>query len=547
MSPDYHTLTLTCTEGNMSDAESTRGRRSLAMGAAILMMGFIASRLLGLVRTMVISNQFGASREYEAYLAAIRIPDTLFQIMAGGAVASAFIPVFAGYLARGDMERGWRLASAVISIAAVVMTPVSLLLMLFAPQVTGLITPGWDEPSQQLAGSLARILLISPVLFAVSTFVTSILNSFSRFLLASLAPVMYNLSIVAGALLLGDSLGVYGLAVGAAAGALLHLLVQLPGLVRERMVFRPALDLAHEGVREVGRLMVPRALGLSVVQINYLVNVVLASQLEEGSLAYLDYAWMLTMLPLGVFAMAISTAVFPTLAQHSAMDRMEELRGTFTSALRLILYLTIPCSVGLIALGEPIVRLLLQRGDFTAVATGSTAYALGFFALGLAGYATVEIVNRVFYAMHDTRTPVAVAFGAFLLNVALSLILMRYLSFGGLALASALAGTLEGGFLVLLLGRRMEGIRLEPLALPVAVFLLWGVSQGIVAAAVADYVGATVNLGSVPGQLMQVGSAVAAGAVVYAGLSYAMRSRELMAVVGMVQERVKRPPRPPSP
>lgn len=508
------------------------------MGAAILMAGFVVSRALGLVRTMVISSRFGDSAEYQAYVAAIRIPDTLFQVLAGGAVAAAFIPVFAGYMARGEPERGWRLASSVITIAAVAMTPVSLLLMFLAPQVMVLLTPGWEEPRQLMAGNLARILLVSPVIFAISTFATSVLNSFSRFFLASLAPVMYNLSIIAGALFLAEPLGIYGLAIGAAAGALMHLLIQLPGLIQVRMQFRPALDLAHEGVREVGRLMVPRMLGLGVIQASLLVNVVLASWLEEGSLAYLDYAWLLTMLPLGVFAMAISTAVFPTLAEHSALDRQEELRNTFLASLRLILYLTIPCSVGLLLLGEPIVRLLLQRGDFTPEATRATAFALSFYALGLAGHATIEIVNRVFYALHDTRTPVAVAFCAFLLNVTMSLILMSYLSFGGLALANAVAGLTEASILVLLLGRRLDGVHLEKLAFPVAVFTFWAVAQGLVAAAVADYLRALVDVHNLSGQFVQVAGAVGAGAVVYAGLSYSMKSQEFMRLVAMARARV---------
>ena len=524
----------------MSSSEATRGGRSIAFGALILMTGYVASRVLGLVRTMVISSQFGTSREYEAYVAANRISDTLFQVLAGGAVASAFIPVFAGYLARKNMDEGWRMASSLITIAFAIMTPVSLLLMLLAPQVMELMTPGWDEPSQQLAANLARILMVSPLLFAISTLVTSILNSFSRFFLASLAPLAYNLSIIIGALFLGPRMGVYGLAIGAAAGALFHLLVQLPGLMRQHMEFKPVLDLAHAGVREVGRLMIPRTLGLGVVQINFLVNVVLASQLVEGSLAYLDYAWMLTMLPLGVFAMAISTAVFPTMSEQGALDRLDEMKSTLTSALRLILYLTIPASVGLIVLGQPIVRLLLQRGDFRPEATAAVAYALGFFALGLAGHATVEIVDRAFYALHDTRTPVTVAFGAFLTNVTLSLILMRFLSFGGLALANAIAGLLEASILVRLLGRRLEGVRLAPLAFPLAIFILWGVAQGIVAVAVADYLAAVLDTGHIWGQLLQVGLSVAAGALVYVGLSYAMRSRELMLILATLRARLRR-------
>lgn len=515
-------------------------RRSLAIGVLILMGGFIASRLLGLVRTMVISNQFGASHEYEAYLAAIRLSDTLFQVLAGGAVASAFIPAFAGYLARRDMATAWRMASSLLTIAAVFMTPVALLLILFAPQVMSVMASGWDEPTQQLAANLARILLFSPVIFAVSTFVTSILNSFHRFMLASLAPVLYNLSIIAGAVLLGPRIGVYGLAIGAAVGALLHLLIQIPGLVQVRMAFKPVLDLAHSGVREVGRLMVPRTIGLGVVQVNYLVNVFLASRLEEGSLAYLDYAWLLTMLPLGVFAMAISTAVFPTMAAQSALDRTAELRRTLTSTLSLILYLTIPSSVGLIVLGEPIIRLLLQHGDFTPQATSATAYALGFFALGLAGHATVEIVDRVFYALHDTRTPVTVAFLAFVVNVALSLILMRVLSFGGLALANAVAGVVEASVLVVVLSGRLAGVRLAGLAAPVLVFGLWSVAQGAAAAAVSGHLASVLDLDSLVGRLLQVGLAVFAGALVYGGLSYFARSPEFMGVLGIVRGRLGR-------
>ena len=524
----------------MSNAETARGSRSLAVGAAILMAGYVGSRVLGLVRTMVISNQFGATRDYEAYLAAIRISDTMYQVLAGGAVASAFIPVFAAYLARNDMDRAWRLSSSLITIAAVIMTPISLLLMVFAPQVMALFTPGWDPESQQLAANLARILLFSPVIFAVSTFVSSVLNSFNRFFLASLAPMIYNISIILGAILLGSRMGVYGLAIGAAVGALMHLLIQVPGLVRERMQFRPVLDFAHEGVREVGRLMIPRTLGLGVVQINYLVNVVLASQLPSGSLAFLDYAWMLTMLPLGVFAMAISTAVFPTLAEQSALSELEALQRTVVSALRLILYLTIPASVGLIVLGEPIVALLLQHGDFTPAATSATTYALSFYALGLAGWATTEIVDRAFYALHDTRTPVTVAFAAFLVNVVLSLVLMRHLSFGGLALANAVGGLMEGGTLVVLLGRRMEGVNLSRLAFPVGVFAFWAAAQGIVAAAVADYLRAVLDLATLYGRFLQVLLAIGAGALVYTGLSYAMKSEELMTMLATLRRRTRR-------
>jgi putative peptidoglycan lipid II flippase len=227
------------------------------------------------------------------------------------------------------------------------------------------------------------------------------------------------------------------------------------------------------------------------------------------------------------------------MAEQSALEQMESLRRTLLSSLRLILYLTIPASVGLVVLGEPIVRLLLQHGDFGPAATAATARALSFYALGLAGWATAEIVDRAFYALHDTRTPVAVAFGAFLVNVALSLMLMRYLSFGGLALAGAVGGLVEGGTLLVLMGRRLEGIDPGRLAFPVAVFTLWAVAQGIVAVAVADYLGAVLDMGSVAWRLVQVVMSVGAGGLVYAGLSYAMGSQELRLVLSAAGRRLR--------
>ena len=315
---------------------------------------------------------------------------------------------------------------------------------------------------EDLAASLARILLITPAIFAVSSFCASVLNAFHRFAFAALAPLMYNLAIIGGAFFLSEPFGIHGLAIGAVVGAALHLLIQVPALMHVGMRWRPIVDFSHAGVREVGRLFAPRMLGLGVVQLNKLVSgVLLASFLVYGSIAYLDYAWLMIMTPLAL-AMAIGTAVFPTLSEASALERRAHLQQVFQISLRMILFLTIPASVGLMVLGEPVIRLFFERDQFTAESTSAVAFALVFFAIGLTGHATVEIVDRVFYALHDTRSPVLIAIGAICVNVILSLVLMQTrLSYGGLALANSIAALVEAGILIWLIGRRFPELRPE--------------------------------------------------------------------------------------
>ncbi|MBA2450948.1 MAG: murein biosynthesis integral membrane protein MurJ [Chloroflexi bacterium] len=452
--------------------------RKLAVASLIVMAGFMASRVLGLVRNVVIAQQFGAGREYEAFIVALTVPDLVFQVLAGGAVGSAFIPVFTSYFTRQQEDEAWRLTSTVMTVAMLATGVVALALALLARPVTELLAPGWDAESKDLTATLMRTMLVSPILFAVSGFATSVLNSFQRFALTALAPIVYNATIIVGAVVLRP-LGIEGVALGVAAGAALHLLVQVPGLIAQGMRFRFSLDLRHPGVRSVLRLTGPRMVGLGVMQLSQVMTVVLGTYLIAGSIGYLNVAWLMIMTPL-VLAMAVSTAVFPTLAEESARDRPEAVREVFLLSLRAILFLTIPMAIGLAILGEPLIRLLFEHGEWSATNTRMTAYALNFFAIGLVGHAAVEIVDRVFYALEDTRTPVLVASGAFGLNLLLSLVLMHTsLNFGGLALASSLAALAEGAVLLRLLSRRVPGLALGPIARSLSRTLAAGLLMGI--------------------------------------------------------------------
>jgi putative peptidoglycan lipid II flippase len=497
------------------------GRR-LAGAAAIVMAAYVSSRLSGLLREIAISYRFGTGRELDAYLAANRVPDLVFQIVAGAAVASAFIPVYSSYLARNDREGAAAMVDTLFTLAIVGLLPVIAVIVLLAPTIMSLLVPNFPPEYQVLAANLARIVLLAPIFFTIGCFCTSVLNAHGRFLLAALAPTCYNLGIIVGALIFSRWLGIYGLALGALTGSVFFLLVQLPGLRLLGVSYRPRLLLSHRGVRGVARLMGPRALGLAVTQVNFVVTLYLASGIA-GGVAALNYAWILTMLPLGVFAMAISTAVFPSLAAQGAVENHYELRRMVQDALRFILFLTIPAIVGLIVLSPSIVRLIYQRGEFTAQSTATTADALRFYALGLLGMASVEIVTRAFYALHDTATPVKVAALGMAVNLTLGIVLVRVMGINGLALATAAASTVEAIALCAVGQRRISG----PAPSSLGVSALKSLTAAAVMAFALWLFGMSIEpLLGAAAPAVAVGSAILLGGSVYLIATVALRSPE---------------------
>jgi putative peptidoglycan lipid II flippase len=442
-----------------AEAAPSSSARQIARAAGLVIFLFFLSRLAGLAREAIIGARFGTTAELDAYLAAFRVPDLLFQLVAGGALGSAFIPVFTGCLTRRDTPGAWRLFSAVTNLVLVILTALAVVAGLAAPWlVENLLAPGFSPPQQALTVDLMRWMLVSTVIFGVSGIVMGVLNSYQHFLLPALAPLIYNLSIIAGAWFLAPRLGVYGLVVGVVVGALLHLDIQMFGLWGVNAKYIPTFGLRDPNVREVGRLMAPRVVGLAAVQVNFWVNTVLASSLAAGSISALNYAWLLMLLPQGIVAQGVATAAFPTFAALEARGKRKELREIVTATLRGVLFLSIPAAVGLLVWRVPLIRLLLERGAFTEESTALTSSALFFYSLGLVGHSVVEISARAFYALHDTRTPVAIGIGAMAGNVALSLALRDPLGFSGLALANSIAVTVEMILMVMLLSRRLGGI-----------------------------------------------------------------------------------------
>lgn len=432
---------------------------SLVQSATIVGVAFVLSRILGMLREIIVAARFGTSGEYGAYLAAFRIPDLLFLVIMAGSFGSAFIPVFAGQLARGQDERAWQLASAVINLAAAaILISAAVVFVLADPIVRYLVAPGLSPELQNLAAQTMRILLLSPVLLGLGIAAKGILEAQDRFLLPALAPLLYNLGIIVGALVLAPFWGVYGLAAGVVIGALGHVGIQVPGLLRSGMRYTRSFTVRVAGLAEVGRLLLPRVIGQAAFQVNFIVVTYFASQVGDDRIAALNYAWQLMMLPHGVLALSISTVIFPSMARLFEEGRISELQVTFARAVRPLLFLTLPAAVALFAFRTAVVQTLFQYGAFSARSTALVADPLAFLALGLVFYALVEVLTRAFYAMHDTRTPVIAGLVIIGINVTLSWVLVEPLGHAGLALSLALTTGIEACILIEALSRRLGGI-----------------------------------------------------------------------------------------
>jgi putative peptidoglycan lipid II flippase len=424
----------------------------------VLTVAALASRALGWLRLLVIGSQFGASRELDAYFAAFRIPDAIFQLVVAGALSAALIPVFQGYRAREQEQEAWRLASSVINLVVIALAGVSLIMIILAPLIVPAVTPGFDAPTTELTIRMTRVMLLSPVFIGMGAVVSGILNSYERFAVPAIAPLLYNLAIIAAAILLAPIMGVEGLAVGVAVGSLAHLVIQLPNLARVGQRYDLTISLRHPGVRRVAWLMGPRTLGLAAVQVNFIASTILASTLPEGSVTAYNYAFQLMQVPVGVVGVSIAIALFPRMSRDAALGRVREVRAQLAQALRVLVFVAAPLTAIMIVLRDPLTAVFFQYGLFSAQSTQRTAQALLFFTIGLGAQVLVPVLARSFYALQDTRTPVLWAIVAVALNVPLMAWLVGPMGVDGLALALSVTATLEVIGLIWALRGRLGGI-----------------------------------------------------------------------------------------
>ena len=517
--------------------------RQIARAAGTVMVAYVLSNLVGLVRQILVTDAFGTGMQIDAFNAANRVSETLFNLGAGGALASAFIPTLTSLLTQGDRKGAWKLISAIANLVLGILTITAILAAIFAPQIVRyILAPGFsiDPAKEALTINLMRLMLPSAVVFGISGLVMGILNSHQVFLIPALTPSMYQLGMIFGVLVLSPKMGIYGLAWGVVIGAGLHLALQIPVLVRQHGNYFPTLGLRYSAVREVLRLMGPRLFGVAVVQLNFWVNTRLASSQPEGSVTGILLGFTLMLMPQAAIAQSIATAAMPTFSSQVARGKLDEMRTSLASSLRAVLLLSIPASLGLMFLRHPLVSMLYQHGVFTSHSTDLVAWALLWYAAGLVGHSVVEILARAFYSLHDTRTPVIVGATAMGLNVLFSLVFsalfnrLGWMPHGGLALANSLATGLEMIGLLVLMRRRLKGLEGKKVWL--------GVVQGASAAipmALVLWVWLSLT-GSQAAWLVGVGG-IAIGSIVYLLIIMTLGVSEIKGVLRLIAMKTSSP------
>jgi putative peptidoglycan lipid II flippase len=523
----------------MNDAAPSANRQ-IARAAVTVMFAIVLGQITGLVRGILVARAFPGF-ELDAFFAANQVAETLFTLLAAGALSSAFIPTFTGFLAEDDKASAWKLASSIANLLILALSFLAALAAVFAPQIVRYaLAPGFssDPALFSLTVNLLRIQLVSAVVFGVGGLIAGILNSHQVFFVPALTPSMYQLGMIFGVLVLAPGMGIYGLAWGVVIGSSLYLLLQIPSLLKQKAIYFPSLGLGNAAVREVFRLMGPRVLGVAVVQLNFWVNIWLASQMVTGSVAGLRYGFSLMLMAQAAIAQSVAIAAMPTFSAQFALGKRDEMRASLASSIRGVIFLALPASVGLIMLREPIVAMLYQRGEFDARMTSLVAWALLWYAAGMLGHSVMEVLTRAFYAQHDTRTPVIVGAIAMGLNVIFSFAFsalfenIGWMPHGGLALANSLATALEVTVLFVIMRKRLNGIN--------ELHILRGGLQsvgGMLAMSVTVLLVTRVFSGQSAWLLALSG--IAAGGLVYALMMFALRVPELGVLVGTIHRRLE--------
>jgi putative peptidoglycan lipid II flippase len=519
----------------------------LARSAGLISLATMASRVLGVAREMVLAAFFGAGLEMDAFNVAFRVPNLLRDLFAEGAMTAAFVPTFTRILKDRGPEEAWRLGNLVVNALLIVTGVIVVLGIAFAGPITQAIAPRFsDTPGKlELTTLLTRIMLPFLTTVAASVAMMGMLNSLRRFFIPALSPAMFNVATILCAVGLVPVMPYVGLppiaaiAIGTVLGGLGQMALQWPFLRAEGFRYRLLVSFRDPDVREVLRLMGPGTLGLAAVQINVFVNTYLATGQGEKAVSWLSYAFRVMYLPIGLFGVSIATAALPEIARHAAADDPASIRRTVSSALRLMLMLNVPATVGLIALANPIVSVLLERGKFTPVDTAATATALMFYAPGLLGYSAVKIASPTFYSLRDSRTPVIVGVLSVLANLAVNLALVRTMGYGGLALGTALAAIFNAVTLLWLLRNRLGGLDGRQVLVSFVKICVAAAAMGIAASFGAHWVATVLPGRSSAIRAVRLAIAMALGVAVLIGFARILRIAEFDEAFSRVLRRLR--------
>lgn len=432
--------------------------KSIVRAAGFVMIFTLIARILGFVREMVIYTWFGQSYVTDAYNAAFSVPDLIYMLMVGGALSTAFIPVFSRYLANNEDDEAWKVASIVFNYTITFCLILIVAGVIYTRPLIMLLAPDLPTDYISLTILLTRVMFIQTFFMVLSGISMGVLNSKHHFVTPALGAVLYNIGIIGIGIAMAHYWGIIAFSIGVVVGAAFGFIVQVPALVKSGVRYSFNWDYKHPGFKQILYLMAPVMLGLSVSQINLFVTQNLASGLAEGSISALKLSQRIMQLPVGIFGTSIATVIFPTMTAQMARKEIPAFRRTFSLGLRATMLISIPAGVGLIALREPIIQLLFQQGQFTASNTQATAVALLWYSIGLFAYSSLQIMNRVFYSMEDTITPVVAAIISVAVNVGASLWLIKSMQHGGLALAFTISGITNLLLLIAIFKWRLKSI-----------------------------------------------------------------------------------------
>ena len=512
--------------------------QGIAQAAGIIALSNVSSRALGLVREMVKAYLFGATGPVSAFNVAARVPTIVYDLVVGGLLTAALVPVFSDYAASERREDLRQVVSVMLSLTFVVFLSAVLLLTLLAPQVAWLLGGGFGPELRATTTTLIRVILPSLVFFGLSGVVTGLLYAQQRFTLPAIGAPLFNLGIILSAVLLAPRLDIVSLSAGVLLGAVMQLAVQLPGLRGMGLSF--SLDLSHPGLRRIVRLYVPVVLGLVVSQVAVIIDRNLASRTGEQTIAWMDAATTLIQFPLGLVVTAISMAVLPSLARFDAQADLVRFRETLALGLRMVLTLILPATAGLLILGEPIVALLFQRGVFTAFDTQRTSLALSFYLIGLPCAAIDQPLIYAFYARKDTRTPVLVGVMAIGVYLVVALSLIRPWGMVGLVLANSAQWLSHAVVMLWLVHRRMGGLRGVGLGTTGMKALLSSAAMALAVQWASGWIDGAVAGHGVMAGVAVVGGGGVVGILVYLALAWVLRLGEVWLLWGTVWQRLRK-------
>lgn len=519
----------------------TQNREQVAKAATIVMSAILISRILGFLRERAVAEVFGRTATTDVFFAAFALPDLMYQLLVGGALSSAFIPVFTQYLAKDDEKQAWYVASVFLNITVLALLAIMILGVIFTPNLAPLVGMGFSGEQKELLVLLMRVTFPAVFFTALAGLSMGVLNSYQKFTLPAIGPIIYNLGQILGAYILGPIVGIMGMAIGTIFGAMGNFSIQFPEVFkRGRKYYRPIIDLKHPGIRRMGQLMLPAIIGLSIAQINIIVSQNLASTLETGSIVALRLANRLMNFPLGIFAMGISTAIFPMLSRLIARGERIEFTRTLSFGLRVVFFITIPSAVGLAFLRVPIVRLLFESGEFTAVDTMATAHALLFYVPGLIAQAALQVITRGYYSLQDTVTPVKIGFLTVIINFLFSIAFLRWTSLGagGLALAFSLSSIFNVILALGLLGKKLEHLINLQLFRSLFKATISSLVMGVAVYYSSSFLGNIFTLDRKIGQLGQTFGAIIIAVLVYLVLSIILKMEETEFIWNLIKEKL---------